>query len=110
MVLSHSMTSNSQTHPAEEAARIALEKAHTECVIAGLNPANHADLLTEFVTKEVRKALADMAEDQAQGGPSAIIALTKPWVQRIYLSDAGRLAAEHLLKTLNFPKNGQQIH
>jgi hypothetical protein len=104
------MNSNSQTHPAKEAARIALEKAHAECVIAGLNPTPHADLLAEFVTEEVRKALAEMAEHQAHGGPIAIMALTKPSIQRIYLSDAGRLAAEHLLKSLNIVKNGQQIH
>jgi hypothetical protein len=103
------MIYNSPTHPAQEAARIALETAHAECVIAGLNPEPYTELLTDFVTIEVRQALAEMAEHQAHGGPSAIIMLSKPTNQRIYFSDSGRRAAEELLKKLNI-KGGQQIH
>jgi hypothetical protein len=99
----------SQTHPAQEAARIALEKAHAECVIAGINPEPYAELLTDFVTIEVRKALAEMADHQAHGGPSAIMMLRQPSNQRIYFSDSGRRAAEELLRKLN-TKPGQQIH
>lgn len=102
------MNYNSQAHPAEEAARIALEKAHAECVIAGFNPEPYAELLTDFVITEVRKALAEMAEHQAHGGPSAIIMLSKPSNQRIYFGDAGRQAAEELLRKLNI-KGGEQI-
>jgi hypothetical protein len=108
-VFSLTMNYISSTHPAEEAARIALEKAHAECVIAGLNPEPYAELLTDFVTIEVRKALAEMAEHQAHGGPSAIIMLSKSANQRIYFSDSGRRAAEELLRKLNI-KDGEQIH
>src|SRR5215216_3219365 len=95
------MIYDSQTHPAHEAARIALEKAHAECVIAGINPEPYAELLTDFVTIEVRKALAEMADHQAHGGPSAIMMLRQPSNQRIYFSDSGRRAAEELLRKLN---------
>lgn len=104
------MIYNFQTHPAHEAAKIAMETAHAECVIAGVNPEPYTELLTDFVTAEVRIALAEMAEHQAHGGPSAIIMLSKPSNQRIYFSDSGRRAAEELLRKLINIKGGQQIH
>lgn len=97
-----------QPHPANQAAEVALQRARTECVLAGLNPAAYAEQLTELVILEVRKALAEMAEHQAHGGPSAILMLTQPLYQNIYFADAGRQAAETLLRTLNI-KGGHQI-
>lgn len=52
--------------------------------------------------------LAEMAEHQAHGGPSAILMLTQPLYQNIYFADAGRQAAETLLRKLNI-KGGHQI-
>src|SRR5450432_4155221 len=69
---------NRQPHPANQAAEVALQKARTECILAGLNPEPYAEQLTELVILEVRKALAEMAEHQAHGGPSAILMLTQP--------------------------------
>jgi hypothetical protein len=97
-----------QPHPANQAAAIAMQKARTECILAGLNHEPYAEQLTELVILEVRKALAEMAEHQAHGGPSAILMLTQPLYQNIYFADAGRQAAETLLRTLNI-KGGHQI-
>ena len=104
---SHPM-GNRQPHPANQAAAIAMQKARTECALAGLNHEPYAEQLTELVILEVRKALAEMAEHQAQGGPSAILMLTQPLYQNIYFADAGRQAAETLLTKLNI-KGGHQI-
>jgi hypothetical protein len=100
---------NRQPHPANQAAAIAMQKALTECALAGLNHEPYAEQLTELVILEVRKALAEMAEHQAHGGPSsAILMLTQPLYQNIYFADAGRQAAETLLIKLNI-KGGHQI-
>ncbi len=100
---------NRQPHPANQAAAIAMQKARTECALAGLNHEPYAEQLTELVILEVRKALAEMAEHQAHGGPSAILMLIQPLYQNIYFADAGRKAAETLLRKLNI-KGGHQIH
>ena len=99
---------NRQPHPANQAAAIAMQKARKECALAGLNHEPYAEQLTELVILEVRKALAEMAEHQAHGGPSAILMLTQPLYQNIYFADAGRQAAETLLRKLNI-KGGHQI-
>src|SRR6266542_5961622 len=95
---SHPM-GNRQPHPANQAAAIAMQKARTECALAGLSHAPYAEQLTELVILEVRKALAEMAEHQAHGGPSAILMLARPLFQNIYFADAGRKAAETLQRS-----------
>jgi hypothetical protein len=99
----------SKSHPANDAAVIALHTALRECSSAGLNPAPYASTLTQLVTFEVRKAMAEMAEHQTHGGPTAIRMLTQAVWQNVYFADAGRLAAQSLLQKLNI-RNGQQIH
>lgn len=86
---------------ASEAATIALQSALAKCNSAKLNPSPHASELTKLVTSEVRAALTEMAQHQTHGGPTAIIMLKQPFVQAIYFADAGRRAAESLLKKLN---------
>src|ERR1700687_3562158 len=99
---------NRRPQPAIQAADVALQRARTECILVGLNPEPYAEQLTELVILEVRKALAEMAEHQAHGGPSAILMLRQPLYQNIYFADAGRQAAETLLRKLNI-KGGHQI-
>ena len=96
--------------PATTAATIALHSAITKCNSAKLNPALHAAELTKLVNSEVREALAEMADHQAHGGPTAIIMLKEPSIQATYFADSGRRAAEKLLEKLNIHKDGQQIH
>lgn len=100
---------NPPDHPAHQAAQLALQRARAECLLAGLDPGPHAEDLTQFVIAEVRKALTEMAEHQAHGGPTAILMLAQPQFQKIYFCDAARLAAKALLKKLNI-KTGIQIH
>lgn len=92
-----------------EAATIALQSALAKCNSAKLNPTPYASELTKLVTFEVRSALAEMAQHQTQGGPTAIIMLKQPFIQAIYFADAGRRAAENLIKKLNI-QDGVQIH
>lgn len=98
-----------EPHPARQPAEIAMEIARRECILSGLNPKPYYLQLTELVIYEVTKAMEEMAQDQANGGPSAIIMLTQPFYQQIYFKDAGRLAGKSLLDKLNI-KSGNQIH
>lgn len=94
---------------ASEAATIALQSALAKCNSVKLNPTPHATELTKLVTFEVRAALTEMAQHQTHGGPIAIIMLKQPFVQAIYLADAGRRAAGNLLKKLNI-QDWDRIH
>ncbi len=58
---------NRQPHPANQAAAIAMQKARTECALAGLNHEPYAEQLTELVILEVRKAQSPSRNGRAPG-------------------------------------------
>lgn len=86
-----------------------MTKAQRECILAGVNPEPYYPELTELVTQELTKAMQEMAQDQATGGPTAVLMLTQRFYQEIYFKDAGRVAGQALLNKLNI-KNSLQIH
>ena len=84
---------------AKEAAKLAMSRARELCIAAQLDNL-HEGLLATFVIEEVRIAVAEMAHGKAHGGPTAAFMLIQPFYQRVFFADAGRRAAQALMKEI----------
>jgi hypothetical protein len=85
---------------AKQAADVALRRAQAECHSANVDAEQNSELLTLFVIDEVRLAIAEMADAKTHGGPTAALMLMNPFYEAIFFKDAGRRAAESLIKQM----------